>query len=105
MARQVTIRNLLSALLIPFGAALAQTANGDAWVDTAHHKPGFVTVAPGVRLHYLDFGGTGQPLVLLAGLGNTAHAYDDFAPALTDRFHVIALTRRGFGESSHPDSG
>src|SRR5262249_14653616 len=55
--------------------------------------------------HYLDFGGTGEPLVLLAGLGNTAHAYDDFAPALTDRFHVIALTRRGFGESSHPDSG
>jgi pimeloyl-ACP methyl ester carboxylesterase len=105
MAQQVTIRTLLSALLLPLGAVLAQRADGDSWVDTAHHKPGFVAVAPGVRLHYLDFGGTGQPLVLLAGLGNTAHAYDDFAPALTDRFHVIALTRRGFGESSHPDSG
>ena len=66
---------------------------------------GSSTSRPGVRLHYLDFGGTGQPLVFLAGLGNTAHAYDDFAPAFTDRFHVVALTRRGFGESSHPDVG
>lgn len=58
-----------------------------------------------MRLHYLDFGGTGSPVVLLAGLGNTAHAFDDFAPRLTDHHRVIALTRRGFGESSHPAGG
>jgi pimeloyl-ACP methyl ester carboxylesterase len=58
-----------------------------------------------VRLHYLDFGGTGPTVVMLAGLGNTAHAFDDFAPALTDKFHAIALTRRGFGESDHPRGG
>jgi pimeloyl-ACP methyl ester carboxylesterase len=64
-----------------------------------------VRVARNVRLHYLDFGGTGPPLLFLAGLGNTAHAFDEFAPAFTDRFHVIAITRRGFGESDHPDGG
>ena len=64
-----------------------------------------VRVAPGVRLHYLDFGGTGPPVVLLAGLGNTAHAWDDFAPRLVDRYHVVAITRRGFGESDHPTKG
>lgn len=64
-----------------------------------------VRVAPGVRLHYLDFGGTGPAVVLLAGLGNTAHAFDDFAPRLADKFHVVALTRRGFGESDHPKGG
>lgn len=98
---------LLALLLAPLFAAPApaQRARADGWVDAAKHTPGFVAVAPGVRLHYLDFGGTGEPVVLLAGLGNTAHAYDDFAPALTDRYHVIALTRRGFGESSHPASG
>ncbi len=58
-----------------------------------------------MRLHYLDFGGTGPSVLLIPGLGNTAHAFDNFAPALTDRFHVVAMTRRGFGESSHPDSG
>ena len=75
------------------------------WTDPAPHTVGFVTVAPNVRLHYLDFGGTGPTLLLVPGLGNTAHAFDDFAPAFTDRFHVVAITRRGFGESSHPSSG
>jgi len=77
----------------------------DVWRDTTHHSAGFVRVASNVRLHYLDFGGQGPPLVLLAGLGNTAHAFDDFAPLFTDRFHVVALTRRGFGESDHPRDG
>ncbi|HET9426468.1 MAG TPA: alpha/beta hydrolase [Gemmatimonadaceae bacterium] len=77
----------------------------DGWVDSTKHRAGFVTVQRGVRLHYLDFGGTGPAILLLPGIGNTAHAYDDFAPALTDRFRVYALTRRGFGESSHPQRG
>ena len=64
-----------------------------------------VRVARDVRLHYLDFGGTGPAILFLAGLGNTAHAFDDFAPRLTNAFHVVALTRRGFGESDHPESG
>ena len=86
-------------------AARGQPARADAWRDTAPHTAGMIRVAPGVRLHYLDFGGTGPAIVLLAGLGNTAHAYDDFAPRLVDRYHVVALTRRGFGESDHPKRG
>jgi pimeloyl-ACP methyl ester carboxylesterase len=75
------------------------------WTDPAPHKPGFVAVASNVQLHYLDFGGTGPTLLLIPGLGNTAHAFDDFAPAFIDKYHVVAMTRRGFGESSHPDDG
>ncbi|HSG09702.1 MAG TPA: alpha/beta hydrolase, partial [Longimicrobiales bacterium] len=66
---------------------------------------GFVTVAPGVSLHYLDFGGEGDPVLLLAGLGNTANVFREFAPLLTDHYRVLALTRRGFGRSSQPSSG
>src|SRR3954470_16413027 len=77
----------------------------DGWVDSTKHKAGFITVQRGVRIHYLDFWGSGPPLLLLPGIGNTAHAYDDFAPALTDRYHVYSFTRRGFGESSHPAKG
>jgi len=84
---------------------LTPRASVREWRDTARHVARFVTVDRHVRLHYLDFGGDGPPLVLLAGLGNTAHAFDDFAPAFTDRFHVIAITRRGFGESDHPSTG
>jgi pimeloyl-ACP methyl ester carboxylesterase len=85
--------------------APAQSAVSDEWRDSVRHKVGYVRVAPGVRIHYLDFGGAGPAVVLLAGLGNTAHAFDDFAPRFTDRFRVVAITRRGFGESSHPRRG
>jgi pimeloyl-ACP methyl ester carboxylesterase len=64
-----------------------------------------VTVDANVKLEVLDWGGSGRPLVLLTGLGDNAHVYDDFAPKLTGSYHVYGITRRGFGASSHPDSG
>jgi non-heme chloroperoxidase len=42
---------------------------------------------------------------LLAGHGDTGHIFDGFAPSLTDHFHVLAITRRGFGASSQPSHG
>lgn len=72
--------------------------------DKSPHKSSFVT-ANGIKMHYLDWGGTGDVLLLLTGFGNDAHVYDDFAPKFTDRFHVIALTRRGFGETDKPATG
>ena len=59
----------------------------------------------GVKLHTLDWGGTGRPLVLLAGLGDTAHLYGSLAPRLATRFRVVGLTRRGHGRSGRPESG
>jgi pimeloyl-ACP methyl ester carboxylesterase len=67
-------------------------------------KSGFVT-ANGIKLHYIDWGGTGDTILLLAGFNDTAHLYDHFAPRFTDRFHVIGLTRRGVGESDKPKGG
>jgi non-heme chloroperoxidase len=40
-----------------------------------------------VRSEVLDWGGTGRTVVLLAGLGNTAHVFDDFAPKLAADDH------------------
>jgi pimeloyl-ACP methyl ester carboxylesterase len=73
--------------------------------DSSAHKVRFVTVEPGVQLEVLDWGGHGEPLVLLAGLGDNAHVFDDFAYQFVDRFRVIAITRRGFGKSSQPADG
>jgi pimeloyl-ACP methyl ester carboxylesterase len=64
----------------------------------------FVTL-DGVRFHYLDWGGDGDPLLLLAGLGCTAHVYAELAPHLSDRFRVLALTRRGHGLTDQVQSG
>jgi non-heme chloroperoxidase len=75
------------------------------WRDPAPHTAQFVPVDKDVRLEVLDWGGSGRPLVLLAGMGNTAHIFDKLAPKLIDRFHVYGITRRGFGASSVPASG
>jgi pimeloyl-ACP methyl ester carboxylesterase len=73
--------------------------------DQSKHHIRFVTVEEGVRLEVLDWGGSGRPVVLLAGSGNTAHVFDDFAPKLTDCCHIYGITRRGYGASSQPASG
>lgn len=73
------------------------------WSDPSPHQSGFVT-GGGVRLHYLDWGGRGEAVMFLPGLNSSAHAFDDIAPGLTDRFRVLALTPRAHGESSTPDT-
>jgi len=75
------------------------------WHDPSPHKVQFVTVDDNVKLEVLDWGGSGRALVLLAGLGNTAHIFDEFAPKLTSEYHVYDVTRRGYGASSAPASG
>src|SRR4029077_3477404 len=47
---------------------------------------------------------SGPPLVLL-GCYLTAHVHDDFAPKLTNQFHVYGVTRRGIGASDKPATG
>ena len=73
-------------------------------MDKSPHESRHVHVND-VDLHYLDWGGSGEVLVFLAGMGCNAHIFDDLAPRFTDTFHVIALTRRGHGESEHPEAG
>jgi len=70
--------------------------------DISTHTVQFVTVDQDVKLEVLDWGGTGRPLVFLAGGGRTAHDYDEFAPKFTAKYHVYGITRRGFGASSKP---
>jgi non-heme chloroperoxidase len=92
-------------LLAVSAAAAGQTQPRPRWVDRSPHRVRFVAVAPGVRLEVLDWGGQGPPLVFLSGLQDVAHGFDDFAPRFTDRHHVLAITRRGYGASSRPRSG
>ncbi|HEY6344079.1 MAG TPA: alpha/beta hydrolase [Bryobacteraceae bacterium] len=49
----------------------------------------------------LDWGGRGKPIILLAGGGQTAHIFDDFAPKLGAGWHVYGITRRGYGSSGY----
>src|SRR5688572_2641649 len=77
--------------------------------DSTSHSVQFVEVQPDVKVEVVDFGGPstadGKVIVLLAGLGSTAHSFDEFAPKLAKTHRVFGVTRRGFGASSVPASG
>jgi pimeloyl-ACP methyl ester carboxylesterase len=73
--------------------------------DPGARRAQFVRVAENVQLEVLDWGGKGRSCVLLAGSGNSAHVFDEFAPKLTDVCHVYGITRRGYGASTLTESG
>lgn len=61
---------------------------------------------PEIRLRYLEWGDpAGEPLLLLHGIGQTAHTWAYFATAIKHRYRVIAIDQRGHGDSGWaPDS-
>ncbi len=83
-------------------AALLLPSCAPAQIDATPHKTQLVTVEQGVRLEVVDWGGSGRPLIFLAGAGDTAHRFDGFAPQFTVLHHVYGITRRGSGASSQP---
>ena len=93
---------------------IARTGAGPtSWLDGYGHRVPYPIDIPsdqfvtldGIRFHYPDWGGDGDPLLLLAGLGCTAHVFAVLAPHLTERFRVLALTRRGHGLTDQVQSG
>jgi len=85
-------------LVSPLAPLYSQSA---LWRDPSPHTAQLVSVDKDVRLEVLDWGGLGRPVILLAGGGNTAHVFDEFAPKLAGTYHVYGITRRGFGASSY----
>jgi pimeloyl-ACP methyl ester carboxylesterase len=62
------------------------------------YEDGYVTVGE-MTLHYVDYGGTGEPVVALHGLVQNAHAFDGIAPILVPHRRLLALDMRGRGGS------
>ena len=73
-------------------------------MDKPSLKSDFVNVN-GNKLHYLDWDGEGETLLFLAGMGCSVYIFNKFAPRFTDKFHVLALDRRGHGDSDYPETG
>jgi pimeloyl-ACP methyl ester carboxylesterase len=74
------------------------------WRDPSPHAARFANVGR-LRLHYLDWGGQGNVLLFLPGLGQSAHIFDGLAPHFTSHHRVLGLTLRGQGKSDRPESG
>ncbi len=86
-------------------AAIEQSS----WSDDSPHQVSSVAVERGVRVEVLDWrsdnDGDRPLLFLLPGLGATGHSYDELAPKLAEKYDVVAMTRRGTGDSGKPDHG
>ncbi len=79
------------------------------WADRSPHQAASVAVDEGVRLEVLDWrtpADVDKPvLLLLPGMGASAHSFDELAPQLAQDYGVVAMTRRGVGASSKPAQG
>jgi non-heme chloroperoxidase len=91
----------------PPTVSTSSSAQPPACFDGTPHKKTLVPVDNGIQLEVLDWGGAdkSRTVVLITGLGDNAHVYDQFAFQFTDYFHVIGITRRGFLPSSQPGPG
>ena len=96
---------LLTTLCFLLGAATPVSPQQTEWKDPSQHKSSMATVDEGVRLEVLDWGGSGPALLLMHGGGDSAHVFDDMAPLLVKRYHVVGFTRRGHRGSSAPTTG
>ena len=59
----------------------------------------------GVRLHYVDWGGAGQAMLLLHGDMRTSRSWDAVARRLMGEYRIIALDMRGHGDSDWTPRG
>ena len=63
-----------------------------------------IPVADGIRIRAAT-GGSGPPVLLLHGHPQTHATWHAVAPRLAERFSVVAMDLRGYGDSSKPEGG
>lgn len=103
--RRETAREPSVKALLVFAFVIALRGPWPISADAQVPRVSLIAVDSGVKLEVVDWGGSGRAVVLLAGNGQTAHSFDEFAPRLARLYHVYAITRRGFGASSKPTTG
>lgn len=65
-----------------------------------------IELPTGVTLQYVEQGDpSGIPLVLLHGLSDSWRSFEPVLPYLPESVRAFALTQRGHGDSSRPESG
>ena len=66
----------------------------------------FVTLSTGVRMEYVEKGNPGGvPVVFLHGVTDSWHSFERILPLLPPNVHAFAISLRGHGDSSRPESG
>ena len=58
-----------------------------------------------LRVRYLDWGGSGRPVMALHGLASSAHWYELVASSLREQYRIIAPDQRGHGQTTQASDG
>jgi pimeloyl-ACP methyl ester carboxylesterase len=61
------------------------------------------TIDIGTEVNYVDYGGAGEPIVLVHGLGGSVENWMAAGPLLTEWGRVLALDLGGFGRTALPE--
>ena len=85
------MRNLNPAMQTKISGEDMPPTPKDEWVDLN-----------GMSFHYRDWGGSGQPIVLLHGLASNCHIWDVVAPILSENNAVIAWTNEATAKAQNP---
>jgi pimeloyl-ACP methyl ester carboxylesterase len=86
-------------MILVLAATSVAAAAQERWIDPSSHVQRKITVDAETTVEVLEWRGPGRAVILLAQLGQTAHIYDDWAASLAHDYRVLAITRRGYGES------
>lgn len=96
------MKRLQSALVLV--AALSASTTVVAQNQPRQPVDRFVDVN-GLRIHYLDWGGSGKPFVMVHGLDRVARTFDHLAVRFSPAYRVIAIDMRGHGDSGWDPQG
>src|SRR5215471_762003 len=65
-----------------------------------------ITLSSGVELEYVECGDMNGPcIIFLHGYSDSWHSFENVVKLMPEKFHVIALSLRGHGNSSKPIKG
>ncbi len=66
----------------------------------------FAVLQNGIRMPYLEKGDTtGTALIMLHGIADSCRAFEPILPCISEHIHAFAVTLRGHGDASRPESG
>ena len=95
---------IITAFLLLFFQILCERSKQKDPLETEPlYSEGFIQ-SGGIKLHYLDWGGSGQPLILIHGWGDSPYIFEDLAASLRYDFRVIAYSKRGHCKTVTTDS-
>lgn len=98
MIAKISLTGLLILLI-----SCNQAKNKTEMPTLQPYKEGFIRTDR-IKLHYLDWGGSGQPLILLHGLGDSPYLFEGIAESLQKNHRIIAFSKRGHGYTESIDS-